>query len=369
MTENQRRIFTMDPNPSLLRPITFRSVTSRNRIMMSPMCQYSAVDGVPMDWHLMHLGAKAAGGVGIVMAEATNVEARGRITHYCTGLYDDAQRDAFARIVRLIESLGAVPAIQLGHAGRKASVSRPWEGTKPIAPEAGGWEPIGPTAVPHAEGHNVPRAMDKAVIVEVMTALASAARRAREAGFKLVELHGAHGYLTHSFLSPLSNTRGDAYGGDLRGRARFLMEALDAVRSEWPTHLPLFVRLSCVDWAPGGIDLKVTVELVRLLKARGDVDLVDCSSGGIDPKQQAQPYPGYQVPFAETIRRETGMATGAVGLIYGPEQAEDIVANGRADLVVLGRALLSDPHWPLHAAKKLNAKVVWPLAMERGNIY
>ena len=370
MTEDRRRILKRDGDPHLFHPIEFRSVEARNRIALSPMCQYCATDGMPDDWHFVHLGARAQGGAGIVFTEATHVEARGRITPACLGLWNDAQRDAFRRIVDFIAARGAVPAIQLAHAGRKASVSRPWEGTRPLSPDDGGWPTVAPSPLPYSDDHGVPEALDANGIKTARDAFAAATRRAREAGFKLIELHCAHGYLAHEFLSPLSNRRGDSYGGDLAGRARFLMESIDAVRGEWPGELPLFIRLSCTEWVEGGWDLAQSVELARLLKARGDVDLIDCSSGGNASGQRIPTYPGYQVAFADAIRRESGMATAAVGLLNSPDMAEEIIANGRADLVVLGRAMLNDPNWPLHAARALNAENVdWPMQYERGNIY
>lgn len=370
MTENQRRVLRRDPDPHLFRPITFRSITVRNRIMLSPMCQYSATDGMPDDWHLVHLGARAVGGAGIVSTEATHVEPRGRISPNCLGLWNDGQRDAFARIAAFVARQGAIPAIQLGHAGRKASVSRPWEGNRPLPPAEGGWEAIGPSPLPFAPEFPAPAAMDRDTIDRVIGAFAAAARRAREAGFQLIEVHGAHGYLVHEFLSPLSNARGDDYGGPLRNRARFLLQVIEAVRGEWPSTLPLFVRLSCTDWLDGGFAIDEAVEVARMLKHRGDVDLIDCSSGGNDPRQRIPVHPGYQLPMAERIRRETGVPTGALGLVHSPDMAEEILANGRADLVVLGRTLLADPHWPLKAAKALRAEnVAWPVQYERSNIF
>ena len=367
--EDDRRILKRDPNPHLFRPLALRSVTARNRIMLSPMCQYSAENGVPNVWHLQHLGARAAGGAGIVCTEVTHVEPRGRITPHCLGLWNDAQRDAFAPIAAFIASQGAVPAIQLGHAGRKASVARPWDGNKPIPPGAGGWATIGPSALPFG-AFPPPAVMDEADIEAVLKAFGDSARRAREAGFKLIEVHGAHGYLLHEFLSPLSNARNDRYGGTFENRARLLMETLDAIRAEWPAELPLALRLSCTDWVPGGFEPGDAVALARLVAARGDVDFIDCSSGGNDPAQRIPVYPGYQVGFAERLRREAGIATAAVGLIHSPDLAEEILANGRADLVVLGRTLLGDPMWPLRAAKVLRAQSVkWPVQYERADIF
>lgn len=368
--ENARRILRRDPHPHLFRPISFRSITVRNRIMLSPMCQYSAQEGMPNDWHFMHLGARAAGGAGIVCTEAVHVAPRGRITQHDLGLWNDAQRDGLARIAGFVAAQGAVPAIQLGHAGRKASVGRPWEGTRPVPPSEGGWSTVAPSAQPYADGWPTPEALDQPGIQAELDALAQATRRAREAGFQIVELHAAHGYLIHQFYSPLSNTRGDGYGGGFDNRIRFLIESLDAMRSEWPDDLPLFVRLSVTDWVDGGWTIEDSVKLCQILKARGDVDLIDCTSGGNDPRQQIPIHPGYQVPFARRIRAETGLATGAVGLINAPDLAESIVANGDADLVLLGRGLLADPHWPLKAAAALKAQnVAWPVQYERSNIF
>lgn len=366
----ERKVYQRESAAHLFRPITFRSVTARNRIMVSPMCQYSAEDGVPNDWHLQHLGCRAAGGAGIVCAEMTNVEARGRISPGCLGLWNDRQRDAFARIVAFLKGQGAVAGIQLAHAGRKASTNPPWKnGGKPIPLDAGGWQTLAPSALAFAEGYVTPVEMDRATIAAVIGHFAAAARRAREAGFDLVELHGAHGYLISTFLSPITNRRPDDYGGSFENRARFLLEVVDAVRSEWPEDKPLFVRLSCTDWIEGGWGLEDSVRLAQILKSGGQVDLVDCSSGGVDPRQQVPLHPGYQVPFAAAIRARASIATGAVGLISSPEMAEQIVASGQADLVVMARAFLNDPYWPLHAAKVLKSKIAWPPQYERGDIF
>jgi 2,4-dienoyl-CoA reductase-like NADH-dependent reductase (Old Yellow Enzyme family) len=355
--------------PHLFRPITFRSVTARNRIAVSPMCQYSATDGVPNDWHFQNLASRAVGGAGIVFAEATNVEARGRITPQCTGLWNDEQRDAFTRLARFVKAQGAVAGMQLGHAGRKGSSARPWEGGKGLTPERGGWEIIAPSAIPFSEGHPVPREMDDKTIAATVAQFAASARRTREAGFDVIEIHGAHGYLISTFLSPVTNRRTDRYGGSFENRVRYLLEVVDAVRSEWPDDKPLFVRISSTDWMEGGWGLEDSVKLAQLLKAGGKVDLIDCSSGGVDPRQKIEPKPGYQVPFAAAIRARAGIATGAVGLISKPEMAEEIVSNGQADIVVMARAFLNDPYWPLHAAKVLKAKVAWPKQYERGDIF
>ena len=350
--------------PKLFEPISFRSVTSRNRIAVAPMCQYCATDGLGDDWHIQHLGARAMGGAGIVFTEATHVSAQGRITPGCLGLYTDAHEAFMARLVRIIEMGGAVPGMQIAHSGRKGSTEAPWTGLKgiPLA-DPRGWQPSGPTAEPFGDGYTAPHPLTPSELATIAGEFATSAARARRAGVKVLELHGAHGYLVHSFLSPISNKRNDGYGGALfepggNGRARLLFEVLEAVRGEWPDDLPLFVRLSSVDWMEGGLTLADTVEIARRLKATGKVDLIDCSSGGtaaVGPKIPSL-HPGYQVPFADTVRREAAIATGAVGMITAPEHAAEIVANDRADLVFVGRALLADPAWPLRAAKQLGAK-------------
>ncbi|MHA1538800.1 MAG: NADH:flavin oxidoreductase/NADH oxidase [Alphaproteobacteria bacterium] len=368
--EKTRRIEKRGRDPHLFRPLELRSVTLSNRIGVSPMCQYSADDGVANDWHLSHLGGLATGGPGLLFTEATAVEPRGRITPHCLGLWNDEQRDAIARIVGFVEEQGAVPGIQLAHAGRKASITQPWEGDAPLKPEDGGWQPIGPTSEAFSEAHNAPEAMDQAAIAEAVAAFGAAAGRAREAGFKVIEIHGAHGYLINSFLSPLANRREDDYGGSFENRARLLLEVIGAVRAEWPKTLPLFVRISASDWVEGGWNLDDSVALARMLEATGDVDLIDCSSGGVVPGVKIKPYPGYQVPFAEAIKRGSGLMSACVGLIHAPEMAEEIIANGRADLVLLGRSILHNPHWPLHAASLLKATDArWPVQYERANIF
>lgn len=337
----------------LFTPLTLRGLTLKNRILVSPMCQYSAPDGVPTDWHFVHLGSRAVGGAAAVIAEATAVSAVGRISPGDTGLYTDAQQEAFARIVAFLKGAGAVAGIQLGHAGRKASCVAPWEGGGPLP--SGGWEPIAPSPLPFADGYPVPGPVDLEAVLEEYR---RATRRALAAGFQLVEVHAAHGYLLHQFLSPLSNQRTDEYGGSLENRMRFPLRVVAAVREEWPG--PLFVRVSATDWAPeGGWDLEQTVVFARRLKELG-VDLVDCSSGGTLPRPKIPTGPGYQVPFAEAVRREVGIPTGAVGMITEPAQAEEIVASGKADVVLLARAMLADPYWALRAADVLGVKVPWP---------
>ena len=285
------------------------------------------------------------------------------------GLWNDGQRAALAHIAKFVKSMGAVAAIQIAHAGRKASTARPWEGGKGLAPGQGGWPIVAPSALPFDEGFPVPEEMDEATIKSIVSQFAASARRAREAGFDIVELHGAHGYLISTFLSPVTNRRTDRYGGSFENRIRFLLEVVDAVRAEWPAEKPLFVRISCTDWMEGGWGLEESVKLAQVLKSGGQVDLVDCSSGGVDPRQKIDLRPGYQVPFAAAIRSRAGIATGAVGLISSPEMAEQIVASGQADLVVMARAFLNDPYWPRHAAKTLKAKIPWPPQYERGDIF
>lgn len=348
------------PTPLLFEPIRFRSVTARNRIVVAPMCQYSANDGLGDDWHVQHLGARAMGGAGIVFTEATHVSAIGRITPWCLGLWNEQHKALLARLAAIIERGGAVPGIQIAHAGRKASTTRTWEGSKPIAPKDGGWVPVAPSPIPFHPGAVDPHALSTTEIADIAGQFTASARMAREAGMKVVEVHAAHGYLLHSFLSPISNHRNDGYGGDLEGRSRFLMETLDAVRAEWPAELPLFVRLSCVDYLTGGLTIEDTVALARRIAARGDVDLIDCSSGAISPDVRIPTHPGYQVPFADAIKHRANIATGAVGLITEPTHAAEIVANDRADLVFVARVLLADPAWPLRAAKALGVKPELP---------
>jgi 2,4-dienoyl-CoA reductase-like NADH-dependent reductase (Old Yellow Enzyme family) len=336
--------------PHLFSPIALRSITARNRLWISPMCQYSvfAEDGVPTDWHLVHLGSRAVGGAGLVIAEATAVEARGRISPQDLGLWNDAQADAFQPITRFLAEHGAVPAIQLAHAGRKARV-----------PEA----IIAPSALAFAD-MPIPQAMTGEDIQTVISAFRRAAERAYAAEFQAVEIHAAHGYLLHEFLSPLSNRRSDAYGGSFDNRTRLVLEVTRAVRHVWPAQLPLFVRISATDWVPGGWDVDQSVAFARALAQEG-VDLVDVSSGGLAPEQQITATPGYQVPFAERVRREAGICTGAVGLIVKPEQADAIVREGRADVVLIARQSLRDAYWPLRAAHELGQEIELPFQYRR----
>lgn len=343
---------------ALFEPRTLRSVTVPNRIWMAPMCQYSAPAdgpdaGVAGDWHFAHYAARAVGGTGLILLEATAVGPEGRISPYDLGLWNDRQAAALRRITAFLAEQGTVPGIQLAHAGRKAATDRPWLGGAPLGPEAGGWRPVGPSPVPFADGHPVPAELSTEEIAGVVADFAAAARRALQAGFRVVEIHGAHGYLLGQFLSPHSNRRTDRYGGDFTGRTRFALEVVDAVRAVWPAELPLLFRISATDWLPdGGWTPEDTVALARLLHRRG-VDLLDVSSGGNATGVTIPVGPGYQVPFAARVRRETGLPTAAVGLITDPGQAEKIVLAGEADAVLLGRELLRDPYWARRAAREL----------------
>jgi 2,4-dienoyl-CoA reductase-like NADH-dependent reductase (Old Yellow Enzyme family) len=345
---------------SLFTPLSLRSVTLRNRIGMSPMCQYSAVDGRVGDWHLVHYGARAIGGVGLVIVEASGVEARGRISAADVGIWEDGQVEPLARVARVVATHGAVPGIQLAHAGRKASVRAPWDGGgAPRLPADGGWLPVAPSPLPFADGHAVPQTLDEAGIALVVRAFADAARRAADAGFQVAEIHAAHGYLLHEFLSPLSNHRTDRYGGSFENRTRIVREVVEAVRRAWPDRLPLLLRVSCTDWTDGGWDLAQTIELARQVRPLG-VDLVDCSSGGNVATARIPAGPGYQVPFAESVRRDAAIPTAAVGMITSPSQAETVIRSGQADLVLLARELLRDPNFPLRAARELGVDGPWP---------
>ncbi len=351
-------------NYMLFSPLTIRDVTFRNRICVSPMCQYSSQDGFADDWHLVHLGSRAVGGAGAVIMEATAVDPRGRISPQDQGIWKDAHVEFLARIASFVKEQGAVAGIQLAHAGRKASTARPWEGGKHLPESAGGWLPVAPSPVAFHAEDPAPHELTKEEIRCLVEAFAAATRRALHAGFNLVEIHGAHGYLMHEFLSPLSNRRTDEYGGSFENRIRFALEVTEAVRAAWPEALPLWLRISATDWAEGGWHLDESVELARRVHALG-VDLIDCSSGGLTLQQRIELGPGYQVPFAARVRREAGIATGAVGMITEPEQAEKILDSGQADVILLAREFLRDPYFPLTAAKQLGGKVTPPVQYGR----
>lgn len=353
--------------PTLFAPLTLRGVTLRNRIAVSPMCQYScdAADGLATDWHLVHLGARAVGGAGLVLTEAAAVEPAGRISPWDLGIWSAEHAARLARVAAFIAAQGAVPGIQLAHAGRKASAMRPWQGGGPVAPgDPLAWERCAPSAIPFAEGWPAPHALTEPEILGLVRDFAAAARRAVGAGFRVIELHGAHGYLLHAFLTPLANVRTDAWGGPLVNRMRFTLAVVEAVRAAIPDDVALLLRISASDWVEGGWTIGDSVVLAREAAARG-VDLVDCSSGGAVATARIPAAPGYQVPFAERIRREAGVRTGAVGLITTPAQAQAIVVQEEADLVFLARELLRDPHWPLRAAAALGVEVTWPAQYER----
>ena len=348
----------------LFSTLKLRGVEFRNRVFVSPMCQYSSREGLPNEWHLVHLGSRAVGGAGLVMAEATGVSPEGRISPGDTGIWSDEHASAFRPVASFIKSQGAVAGIQLAHAGRKASTDVPWRGGKPLAESEGGWQPLAPSAVPFAEGHLVPREMSADDIEAVVRQFEDAARRSLAAGFEVIEIHMAHGYLLHEFLSPLSNRRRDDYGGGFEARARFPLRVAEAVRAACPPALPLFVRISATDWAEGGWDLPQSIQFSRRLKEIG-VDLIDCSSGGLVPGVKIPVAPGYQTPFAAAVRKEAGIATGAVGMITEAQQAEQIISDGEADAVFLARAMLRDPYWALHAAKALGVDAPAPVQYGR----
>ncbi|WP_075322896.1 NADH:flavin oxidoreductase/NADH oxidase [Acidithiobacillus albertensis] len=352
----------------LFTPWTLRSITLRNRIVVAPMCQYSTPDGVAGDWHMVHLGSRAVGGAGLVMAEASAVSPEGRISPRDLGIWNDSQAEALAPIVRFMKKQGAIAAIQIAHAGRKASTQAPFAGGAPIAPDAEqGWQPYGPSPLPFSPAHTVPEAMTAQDIEKVRKDFVAATQRALHAGFEVLELHMAHGYLLHSFLSPISNHRDDAYGGSLENRMRLPLEITDAVRAVWPDHLPLWVRISATDWVPGGWDLEQSVALAKQLQARA-VDVIDCSSGGMTPDAVIPAGPGFQTPFAQQIRQQTGLPTVAVGLITEAMQAEHILLTEQADGIALARELLRNPYWPLHAARELGVDLPWPEQYDRAKL-
>jgi len=345
--------------PSLFSPLTSRGLTLPHRIVVSPMCEYSSEDGFANDWHLVHLGSRAVGGAALVITEATAVTPEGRISPQDLGIYKDAHVDMLQRIVGFVHAQGSAAGMQLAHAGRKGSTQRPWEGHSAVAPTDGGWIPVAPSADAFSDTYPVPRALEASEIADIVDAFRDAAIRAANAGFDMIELHGAHGYLMHEFLSPITNKRTDQYGGSFENRIRFCLEVIDAVRAVWPERSPVWLRISATDWVPGGWDVDEAVELGRRVRERG-VDLIDCSSGGLALHQQIKIGPGYQVPFAERMRREANIATGAVGLITTATQADEVIRNEQADCVLLARELLRDPYFPLHAAQELGVKLSWP---------
>jgi 2,4-dienoyl-CoA reductase-like NADH-dependent reductase (Old Yellow Enzyme family) len=348
------------PMPGLFDPLPVRGITLRNRIAVSPMCQYSSDEGFANEWHFVHLGSRAVGGAALVFTEASAVLRDGRISPQDLGIWDDAHVEALAHVVQFIHEQGAIAGMQLAHAGRKASTRRPWEGRGQVPEAEGGWSRVvAPSPVPFADTYPQPQALREAEIPVIVAAFAEAARRARAAGFRVVEIHAAHGYLIHEFLSPLANYRDDHYGGSFENRTRLLREIVGAVRGVWPEELPLFVRISATDWQDGGWNIEQSIELARGLGPLG-VDLVDCSSSGMVPGVSIPVGPGYQTPFADRIRQEAGIPTGTVGLITEPVQADHIIRSGQADLVLLAREMLRDPYWPLRAARQLGREVSWP---------
>lgn len=352
----------------LFEPIRLRKLEIRNRIWVSPMCQYSSADGSPTDWHLVHLGSRAVGGAGLIMVEATAICPEGRISPEDSGLWNDGQADAFKRITGFIREQGAVPGVQLAHAGRKASTAEPWNGGAPLpsdSPKA--WQPVAPSPIAFSSAYPIPTQLDASAISKLVAQFGDSARRAVDAGFEVAEIHMAHGYLLHSFLSPLSNQREDDYGGSLENRMRLPLQVAAVVREVWPQDWPVFVRISATDWVDGGWDLQQSLVFAEALKKLG-IDLVDCSSGGLMPDAQIPAGPGFQTTFAAEVRAQVGIATGAVGLILEPAQAEHILRTAQADAIFLARAMLRDPYWPLHAARNLGQDVAWPVQYQRAKI-
>ena len=358
--------------PHLFSPLTQRSVTFPNRIAVSPMCQYSYKDGLSNEWQFVHLGSRAVGGAGAVIVEAAAVTPEGRITPGDLGIWSEAHIAPLARIAAFVKEQGSVPGIQLAHAGRKASMALPWAESQAAIPESdGGWQTVAPSAAKFSDTYTTPQALDRTGMDTIVTAFTAAAKRAATAGFLVAEVHSAHGYLLHEFLSPISNKRTDEYGGSFENRVRFPLEVVRAVRAAFPEELPVWVRLSVTDWVDasteiptGGLTPEDSIAFAKLLKAEG-IDLIDCSSGGNDPRQQIPVGAGYQVQFADQIRREAAMPTGAVGMITAPEQADQIIRTGQADIVLLARELLRNPYWPLHAAETLHKPGSWPVQYER----
>ncbi len=351
----------------LLSPLSIKDITFKNRIAVSPMCQYTATDGFANDWHLVHLGSRAVGGAALIIQEATAVSPEGRISPGDLGLYHPEQIEKLKQITSFIHQQGAVAGIQLAHAGRKAGCAKPWDGGKQLTINNGGWTTVAPSAIPFYPEDEVPEALNAVGIKKVIADFKTAALRSVQAGYQLVEIHAAHGYLVHQFLSPLSNKRTDEYGGSFENRTRLLIEIVKEVQSVWPQNLPLFVRISATDWAEEGWNINEAVQLSGILKENG-VDLIDCSSGGLVPYQKIQPGPGYQVPFAERIKNKTGILTGAVGMITNAQQAEDILNNGQADLILIARESLRNPYFGLNAAAVLDDEIEWPLPYTRAKL-
>ena len=348
----------------LFSPLKLRDLTIPNRIFVSPMCQYSSSNGKPNNWHFVHYGSRAVGGAGLVITEAMAITPDGRISPDDLGIWSSEHAEAYIPLVDFIKAHGSTAGIQLAHAGRKAATAAPWLGGKPLAPDNRGWQPLAPSPIPFAPGHQTPREATADDLNKIIRQFTEATRHALTAGFQVVELHAAHGYLLHQFLSPLTNQRSDEFGGSLENRMRFPLQVASAVRKTWPDNLPMFVRISATDWVEGGWDVEQSIEFCRQLKQLG-VDLIDCSSGGLVADAVIPVKPGFQVPFATEIKNKLNIATGAVGLITDPEQAEQIIATEQADAVLLGRKLLSDPYWPLHAAQTLGANHLWPVQYER----
>lgn len=348
----------------LLSPFTIKDITFKNRIVIAPMCQYSATGGFANDWHLVHLGSRAVGGAGLIIQEATAVSPEGRISPGDLGLYTDAQIEKLKTITTFLKEQNTVPGIQLAHAGRKASCATPWQGGKQIKLADGGWQTVSSSAIGFNETDDIPLELDAKGIEKLITDFKNAAARALQAGYQLIEIHAAHGYLIHQFLSPLSNRRTDRYGGDFENRIRVLLEIVKAVQTVWPAQLPLWVRISATDWVEGGWNETESVQLADILKNRG-VDLIDCSSGGLLPHIKIPAGPGYQVHFAEKIKKGSGILTGAVGMITTPQQAEEILSAGQADMIIMARETLRNAYFPLYAAKALQDDIAWPVQYER----
>ncbi|HYF68918.1 MAG TPA: NADPH dehydrogenase NamA [Ohtaekwangia sp.] len=351
----------------LFEPLSIKSVSFRNRIVISPMCQYSSRDGFASDWHLVHLGSRAVGGAALVMQEATSISPEGRISPDDLGLWKDEHMPKLKSIASFIHSQGCLYGIQLAHAGRKASHHAPWKGGKLIPLKESGWEQVAPSPIPFMENERTPHALTTGGIQKVINDFKKAAQRAEEIGYDVIEIHAAHGYLVHEFLSPLSNQRTDVYGGSFENRIRLLLEIIAGVQEKWPEHKPIFVRISATDWAEGGWNVEESIALAKALKQQG-VDLIDCSSGGVVRHQKILLSPGYQVPFSERIKKEAKILTGAVGLITAPAQAQEILSSGKADLILLARESLRNPYFPLHAAKVLDQEISWPVQYERASL-